>query len=204
MPFRRFPALQECIDAFRRLPGIGPKSAQRIVFHLLLKDTEAVRGIAAACGSLHERVQFCPRCFTLAEGAISEKECLSCASAGRDASVVCVVEEPADVFAIERAGGFRGRFHVLMGAISPLDGVNPENLTIGRLLDRVKTEDVKEVILALNPNMAGEGTSLYLARVLKPLRVRVTQLAHGLPMGSHLEYADEMTLARSFEGRREM
>jgi len=118
--------------------------------------------------------------------------------------VLCVVEEPADVFAIERAGGFRGRFHVLMGVISPLDGVEPEDLTIGLLLDRVKTERVKEVILALNPNMAGEGTSLYLARVLKPLGVRVTQLAHGLPMGSHLEYADEMTLSRSLEGRREL
>ena len=202
MPFSRFPAIQECIDAFRRLPGIGPKSAQRIVFHLLSKDPEAAGRIAAAAGSLHERVGLCSRCAMLVEGEAGGENCQTCAS--RDPETLCIVEEPADVFSIERTGGFRGRFHVLMGVISPLDGVNPEDLTIATLVDRVKTEGVKEVILALNPNMAGEGTSLYLAKILKPLGVRVTQLAHGLPMGSHLEFADEMTLSRSLEWRREL
>lgn len=202
MPLSRFPAIGECIEAFRRLPGIGPKSAQRIVFHLLTKDPEAARRIASACGALHERVRLCPTCAMLVEGEAGGPDCRVCGD--RDPAVLCVVEEPADVFAVERAGGFRGRFHVLMGVISPLEGVEPEDLTIGQLAGRVKAEGVKEVILALNPNMAGEGTSLYLARILKPLGVRVTQLAHGLPMGSHLEYADEMTLARSLEGRREI
>jgi recombination protein RecR len=202
VPLSRFPAIGECIEAFRRLPGIGPKSAQRIVFHLLTKDPEAARRIAAACGTLHERVRLCPTCSMLVEGEAGGPDCRVCGD--RDPAVLCVVEEPADVFAVERAGGFRGRFHVLMGVISPLDGVEPEDLTIGQLAGRVKAEGVKEVILALNPNMAGEGTSLYLARILKPLGVRVTQLAHGLPMGSHLEYADEMTLSRSLEGRREI
>ncbi len=202
MPLSQFPAIQECVDAFRRLPGIGPKGAQRIVFHLLTQDPEAASRIAASCESLHERVDLCRRCHILVEGEAGGENCAVCG--GRDPSVLCVVQEPADVFALERAGGFRGRFHVLMGVISPLDGVNPEDLTIGDLLDRIKKEGVKEVILALNPNMAGEGTSLYLAKILKPLGVRVTQLAQGLPMGSHLEYADELTLTRSLEGRREL
>jgi len=147
-------------------------------------------------------VRLCPTCAMLVEGEAGGADCRVCGD--RDPSLLCVVEEPADVFAVERAGGFRGRFHVLMGVISPLEGVEAGDLTIGQLVERVKAEGVKEVILALNPNMAGEGTSLYLARILKPMGVRVTQLAHGLPMGSHLEYADEMTLARSLEGRREI
>ena len=200
----RFPAIQECIDAFRRLPGIGPKSAQRIVFYLLSRDKEGTGIIAAALERMKERVGLCPRCFTLGEGEMREEACTACASAGRDPKSICVVEEPADIFAIERAGGYRGQFHALLGAISPLDGVGPEDLTIGKLLNRVKEQGAEEVILALNPKMAGEGTSLYLARVLKPLGVRVTQLAHGLPMGSHLEFADDMTLSRSLEGRREV
>ncbi|MEK6710111.1 MAG: recombination mediator RecR [Nitrospinota bacterium] len=199
---RQFPAIEACIEAFRRLPGIGPKSAQRIVFHLLTKDPEAAGRIAAACAALHDRVGLCPTCAMLAEGEAGGPDCRVCGD--RDPSILCVVEEPADVFAVERAGGFRGRFHVLRGVISPLEGVEPGDLTIAQLVDRVRAGGVKEVILALNPNLAGEGTSLYLARILKPLGVRVTQLAHGLPMGSHLEFADEMTLARSLEGRREI
>lgn len=202
MPLNRFPAIQESIDAFRRLPGIGPKGAQRIVFHLLTKDPEAAGQIASSCERLHERVSLCSLCHMLVEGEAGGPDCTVCAA--RDPSVICVVQEPPDVFAIERAGEFRGRFHVLMGVIAPLDGVNPEDLTIADLVEQVKREGVKEVILALNPNMAGEGTSLYLAKLLKPLGVRVTQLAHGLPMGSHLEYADDLTLTRSLEGRREM
>ncbi len=198
----RFPAIQECIEAFRRLPGVGPKSAQRIVFHLLGKDPEAAVRIAASCADLHEKVGLCATCSMLVEGEAGGPDCGVCAS--REPGVICVVEEPADVFAVERAGGVQGRYHVLMGVISPLDGVEPEDLTIAQLIERVRAGGVREVILALNPNMAGEGTSLYLARVLKPLGVRVTQLAHGLPMGSHLEYADEMTLTRSLEGRREL
>ena len=202
MQLSRFPAIEECIEAFRRLPGVGPKSAQRIVFYLLGKDPEAAGKIAAACEALHEKVSLCDTCSMLVEGEAGGDDCAVCGV--RDPSVICVVEEPADVFAVERAGGVKGRYHVLMGVISPLDGVEPEDLTIAKLIERVKAGKVKEVILALNPNMAGEGTSLYLAQVLKPLGVRVTQLAHGLPMGSHLEYADEMTLTRSLEGRREM
>ena len=202
MQLSRFPAIEECIEAFRRLPGVGPKSAQRFVFHLLGKDPEAADKIAASCEALHDKVGLCGTCLMLVEGEAGGIDCSVCGA--RDASVICVVEEPADVFAVERAGGVKGRYHVLMGVISPLDGVEPEDLTIAKLIERVKTGDVNEVILALNPNMAGEGTSLYLAQVLKPLGVRVTQLAHGLPMGSHLEYADEMTLTRSLEGRREM
>ncbi|MBT3351372.1 MAG: recombination protein RecR [Nitrospinaceae bacterium] len=202
MPLDQFPAIQECIDAFRRLPGIGPKGAQRIVFHLLTQDPEAASLIAEKCESLHDRVNLCERCHILVEGEAGGEDCSICG--GRDPSVICVVQEPADVFSIERASGFRGRFHVLMGVISPLDGVNPEDLTIGDLIDCIKKDGVKEVILALNPNMAGEGTSLYLATVLKPFGVRVTQLAQGLPMGSHLEYADELTLSRSIEGRKEL
>lgn len=202
MPLSRFPAIEACIEAFRRLPGVGPKSAQRIVFHLLTKDPEAARRIASALGALGERVRLCPTCSMLVEGEAGGTGCRVCGD--RDPSVLCVVEEPADVFAVERAGGFRGRFHVLMGVISPLEGVEAEDLTVAQLVERVKAQQVKEVILALNPNMAGEGTSLYLASLLKPMGVRVTQLAHGLPMGSHLEYADEMTLSRSLEGRREM
>ena len=202
MPLDQFPAIQECVNAFRRLPGIGPKGAQRIVFHLLTQDPESASLITASCESLHERVNLCGRCHILVEGEAGGENCTVCG--GREPSVICVVQEPADVFAIERASGFRGKFHVLMGVISPLDGVNPEDLTIGDLMDRIKEEGVKEVILALNPTMAGEETSLYLAKVLKPLGVRVTQLAQGLPMGSHLEYADELTLTRSLEGRKEL
>jgi len=202
VPLDQFPAIQECIDAFRRLPGIGPKGAQRIVFHLLTQDPEAASQIAASCESIHVRVKICRKCHILVESEAGGENCAVCGV--RDPSVICVVQEPADVFAIERAGGFRGRFHVLMGVISPLDGVNPEDLTIGDLVERIKEDGVNEVILALNPNMAGEGTSLYLAQILKPLGVRVTQLAQGLPMGSHLEYADELTLMRSIEGRREL
>lgn len=202
MQLSRFPAIEACVEAFRRLPGVGPKSAQRIVFHLLGKDPEAAGAIAAACGRLREEVGFCATCSMLVEGEAGGEDCAVCGA--RDPGVICVVEEPADVFAIERAGGVKGRYHVLMGVISPLDGVEPEDLAIPQLIERVKREEVREVILALNPNLAGEGTSLYLVEVLKPLGARVTQLAHGLPMGSHLEYADEMTLTRSLEGRREM
>lgn len=202
MRLNQFPAIEECVEAFRCLPGVGPKSAQRIVFHLLGKDPEAAGRIAAACAGLRERVGLCATCSMLVEGEAGGSDCAVCG--GREPGVICVVEEPADVFAVERAGGVKGRYHVLMGVISPLDGVEPEDLTIPQLVERVRRDAVREVILALNPNMAGEGTSLYLAQLLKPLGVRVTQLAHGLPMGSHLEYADEMTLTKSLEGRREM
>ncbi|MDA1000595.1 MAG: recombination mediator RecR [bacterium] len=202
MPLNQFPAIRACIEAFRRLPGVGPKSAQRIVFHLLSKDPEAAKAISKSCSTLHDRVGLCPTCHILVEGIAGGEACGVCAE--RDPATLCVVEEPADVFAIGRAGDFRGKFHVLMGVISPLDGVGPEDLTIGDLVDRIKKGGVKEVILALNPSMAGEGTSLYLAKVLKPLGVRVTQLARGLPMGSHLEYADELTLSQSLEHRSEI
>lgn len=202
MALNQFPAIQACIEAFRRLPGVGPKSAQRIVFYLLSKDPEAAKAISESCRTLHDRVGLCPICHILVEGVAGGDACAICAD--REAETICVVEEPADVFAIERAGDFRGRFHVLTGVISPLDGVGPEDLTIGDLVERIRRGGVKEVILALNPSMAGEGTSLYLAKVLKPLGVRVTQLARGLPMGSHLEYADEMTLSQSLEHRTEI
>ena len=193
-------SMQAMIDALARLPGVGPKSAQRIAFHLLKTDTEEVKKLTRAIEEARGAVRFCERCFNFSESSL----CHICADDRRDTSTLCVVEESRDVVALERTGQFRGRYHVLLGAINPLEGTGPEHLKVRELLLRLEPETVKEVILCLNPNTEGDVTAMYLARLLKPLGVRVTQLAMGLPVGGDLEYADEVTLGRALMGRREV
>jgi recombination protein RecR len=194
------PPVQTLIDELGRLPGIGPKSAQRIAFHLLKLSPEDAARLARAITEAKTRVQFCERCWNVSEGP----ECAICADDQRETDVLCVVEEARDIVAIERTGEFRGRYHVLLGAISPIDGIGPEQLRIKELLARLEPEGITEVILCTNPNIEGEATALYLARLLKPLGQRVTRLASGLPVGGDLEYADELTLGRAIEGRRDV
>jgi recombination protein RecR len=191
-------AVQDLIDELGRLPGVGPKSAQRIAFHLLAADAADVRRLVAALTEVKERVRFCTVCGNVAE----EEQCRICRDPRRDPAVVCVVEEPKDVVAIERTREFRGRYHVLGGAISPIEGVGPDDLRIRELLARLADGTVTELILATDPNLEGEATATYLARMVKPMGLRVTRLASGLPVGGDLEYADEVTLGRAFEGRR--
>lgn len=192
--------VQVLIDELGRLPGIGPKSAQRIAFHLLKLGHDDVDRLAGAITDAKARVRFCERCFNLADAEL----CPICADDRRDASVLCVVEESRDIVSIEKTGEFRGRYHVLLGAMSPLDGIGPEQLKMKELFARIGSEEVTEVILCTNPNTEGEVTALYIARMLKPVGVRVTRIASGLPVGGDLEYADELTLGRAIEGRREL
>ncbi len=192
--------MQTLIDELGRLPGIGPKSAQRIAFYLLKVDALDAKRLAHAIEEAKDRVTWCRRCFNISEGDL----CAFCLDERRDAHVVCVVEEPRDIVAVERTGEFRGRYHVLQGAISPIEGVGPEQLRVKELLARIQDEDITEVILATNPNIEGEATAMYLARLLKPAGLTVTRIASGLPVGGDLEYADEVTLGRAFEGRREV
>ena len=192
--------VQTLIDELGRLPGVGPKSAQRIAFYLLkLPKDDAVR-LATAITEAKDRVSFCRRCFNVTEG----EECGICRDDRRDPHVVCVVEEPRDVVAVEKTREFRGRYHVLQGAISPLDGIGPDQLRVKELLRRIEPEEITEVILCTNPNIEGEATAMYLARLLKPLGIRTTRIASGLPVGGDLEYADELTLGRALEGRRQL
>ena len=191
-------SVQDLIDALGRLPGIGPKSVQRIAFHLLKVDAEEANRLASAIVEAKARVGFCSRCFNLAEGDL----CTICADDRRDAHVLCVVEEPRDVVAIERTREFKGRYHVLQGAIDHLQGVGPEQLKIKELLARIGEEAVTEVILCTNPNIEGEATALYLTRLLTMPGLTVSRIASGLPVGGDLEYADELTLGRALEGRR--
>lgn len=188
------------IDEFSRLPGIGPKTASRLTFYLLRAPREQVESLAEALRDLRGRIVYCQECFNIAEA----NPCAICAAEDRDHSLICVVEEPLDVLAIERTGAYQGVYHVLHGAISPVDGIGPGDLRIDELLERLRGEPVSEVILATNPNLEGEATAMYLERLIKPLGVRVTRLAHGLPVGGDLEYADEVTLSRALEGRREL
>ena len=188
------------IDAIQRLPGIGPKTAQRLTFFLLKRPVDEVRELSEALTAMKERIGHCRVCFNVTD----EDPCRICADPARDPRVLCVVEEPNDLLAMERTGEFRGRYHVLLGALSPLDGIGPEDLRIRELLARLETEGVSEIILATNPNVEGEATALYLARLLKPLGVRVTRIAMGVPVGSDLEYADEVTMHKAMEGRREI
>jgi len=188
------------IEEFSRLPGIGPKTASRLTFFLLRAPAEQAISLAEALRQLRERITFCSICFNITE----EDPCPICRDEGRDRSIVCVVEEPLDVLAIERTGEYKGLYHVLHGTISPMEGIGPEDLKIQELIRRLRTESVEEVILATNPSLEGEATAMYIHRQLMPLGVRVTRLARGLPVGGDLEYADEMTLARALEGRREM
>jgi recombination protein RecR len=190
--------VQDLIDELGRLPGIGPKSAQRIAFHLLAADPEDVSRLVHAVTEVKAKVRFCTVCGNVAEADL----CRVCADPRRDASVICVVEEPKDVVAVERTAEFRGRYHVLGGAISPIDGVGPDDLRVKELLTRLADGSVQEIIIATDPNLEGEATATYLARLLLPMGVKVSRLASGLPVGGDLEYADEVTLGRAFEGRR--
>lgn len=191
-------AVQEVIDELSRLPGVGPKSAQRLAFHLLNLSSEDVTRMTTAIDSMKQRVRFCTQCFNIAEKDL----CPVCCDPRRDEGLLCLVEEPRDVVAVERTGEFRGRYHVLGGALSPIDGVGPDQLRVAELLARLDPESVTEVVLATNPNIEGEATAMYLARLLGPLGVRVTKVASGLPVGGDLEYADELTLGRALVGRR--
>lgn len=191
-------AIQDLIDALGRLPGIGPKSAQRIAFHILQTDSEVAASLVDAIRTVKERVKFCTECGNVSE----EAQCRICRDPRRESTSICVVEESKDVIAIERTREFRGKYHVLGGAISPIDGIGPEQLRIRELMARLADSAVVEIILATDPNLEGEATATYLARLLKPLGLRVSRLASGLPVGGDLEYADEVTLGRAFEGRR--
>jgi recombination protein RecR len=192
--------IQDLIDELSRLPGIGPKSAQRLAFHLVKAAPDEAKRLAEVIVRAKERISFCGECGNVAEGEL----CRICRDEGRDRTVLCVVEEPKDVSTVERAGIIKGRYHVLGGAISPLDGIGPEDLRVQELLDRVERDGVVEVIIATNPNLEGNATAMYVAAMLKPAGVRVTRLASGLPVGGDLEYADEVTLSQALEGRREM
>ncbi len=190
--------LEVLIDELGRLPGIGPKSAQRIAFHLLNVDRVDVSRLSEALIDVKDKVSFCERCFNVAEGAL----CEICNDPSRDHDVICVVEEPKDIAALERTGAFRGRYHVLMGAINPLEGIGPEQLKVKELATRIASEDIEEIIICTNPNLEGETTAAYIARMLKSFdMIRVTRLASGLPVGGDLDYADELTLGRALEGR---
>jgi recombination protein RecR len=193
-------AVQDLIDELGRLPGVGPKSAQRIAFHLLKLPAEDALRLARAISEMKARISFCRRCFNVAEG----EACEICLDERRDAAVVCVVEEPRDIVAVEKTQEYRGRYHVLQGAISPIEGIGPEQLRVRELLARVQDEGITEVILCTNPNIEGEATAMYLARLLAPAGLKVTRIASGLPVGGDLEYADELTLGRALQGRRDV
>jgi recombination protein RecR len=192
--------IQDLIDELSRLPGIGPKSAQRLAFYIVKAPAEDARRLSEALVAAKDRVRFCAECFAVSEG----DRCRICRDPGRDPTVICVVEESKDQAAIEKAGVNKGRYHVLGGAISPLEGIGPDDLRVQELLDRVQRDGVQEVILATNPNLEGNATAMYVAALLRPSGVRVTRLASGLPVGGDLEYADEVTLGQALEGRREM
>jgi recombination protein RecR len=198
------PTVQKLIDELSKLPGVGPKTAQRLAFHLLKLSPEDALPLAQALIDVKQTVRFCSRCFNLTE----REFCDICLDAARDTTIICAVEEPGDIISVERTHEYRGLYHVLGGALSPLDGVGPEKLHLAELFDRVREGDVREVIVATNPNMAGEATALYIAEELRPLTaggtLRITRPAAGLPMGGDLEYADEVTLGRALTGRREL
>jgi recombination protein RecR len=188
------------IEALQRLPGIGPKTAQRLTFFLLKRPVEEVRELSESLLAVKDQIVYCRLCFNITD----EDPCRICADPSRDSRLLCVVEEPNDLLAMERTGEYRGRYHVLLGALSPLDGIGPDDLKVKELLVRLEVGDTTEVILATNPNVEGEATALYLAKLLRPLGLRVTRIARGLPVGGDLEYADQVTLSKALEGRREI
>jgi recombination protein RecR len=188
------------IDALQRLPGIGPKTAQRLTFYMLKRPPDEVRELGDALLAVKEKITYCRTCFNVTD----EDPCRICTDPRRDERLICVVEEPNDLLAMERTGEFRGRYHVLLGALSPLDGIGPDDLKIRELLRRLEGQETAEVILATNPNVEGEATALYLAKLLRPLVGRLTRIARGLPVGGDLEYADQVTLSKALEGRREI
>jgi len=193
-------AVIRLVDEFSRLPGIGPKTASRLTFYLLRAPIEQVKSLGEAIVQLRDQITFCSRCFNITES----DPCPVCSDEQRDQHTICVVEEPLDVLAIERTGGYRGLYHILHGAISPVEGIGPENLRIHELIGRVRTEPIQEVILATNTGLEGQATAMYIQRQLLSLSVRITRLAQGLPVGGDLEYADATTLSQALEGRREM
>jgi recombination protein RecR len=197
---RYAPPIARLLEELERLPGVGPKSAQRIAYWLLTADSADAERLASAITEVKRTIHFCPICFNFAEGDV----CTVCADPERDSSKICVVEEPRDLIAVDRTGEFRGTYHVLQGAISPIDGIGPERLRVHELITRLGDSEVTEVVIATNPNVEGETTALYLARLIKPLGIKVTRIASGLPVGGDLEYADEVTLGRALEARREM
>lgn len=194
------PSMARLIDHLTRLPGIGEKTATRMAFHILRTEREYAQGLADAVVAVRDDTRLCSECFALTE----QDPCRLCTDGERNAKLICVVEEPADLLAVERAGAFRGRYHVLHGTIAPLDGVGPDDLKIQPLLVRIRDQDIQEVIVATNPTVEGEATAIYLAKLLKPLGVRVTRIANGIPVGGDLEYTDMMTVGRAIDGRREM
>lgn len=195
-------SIQSLINSLERLPGIGPKSASRLAFYLLRAPEEISQDLSAALANLKAKTAFCQECFNITEAG--RERCEICESLRRDASLICVVEEALDVLALERTGGFQGKYHVLQGVLSPIEGIGPDDLKIKQLIARVSNGGIKEVILATNPSMEGDATALYLRQHLEPLGVRVTRLARGLPVGGDLEYADQNTLLRALSGRQEM
>ncbi len=194
------PPIARLVEELSRLPGIGTKTAQRLAFHLLKVPPEEAASLAEAIVEAREKVTFCTRCFNFAQG----ERCEYCLDERRDPTLVCVVERPQDIVAVERTGEFRGLYHVLGGAISPIDGIGPEELKIRELLQRMRGEGIREVIVATNPRVEGEATAVYLANLLKPLEIKVTRIASGLPVGGDLEYADEITLGRALKGRLDL
>jgi recombination protein RecR len=188
------------IEAFQRLPGIGPRTAQRLTFFLLKRPAEEVRELAESLLSVKSNISHCSRCFNVTD----TDPCRICADPARNSRLLCIVEEPNDLLAMERTGEFRGRYHVLLGALSPLDGVGPEDLKLRELFRRLDSEPVEEIIIATNPNVEGEATAIYLAKLLKPIGARLTRIARGLPVGGDLEYADQVTLSKALEGRKEI
>jgi len=192
--------LQPLTDELGRLPGIGPKTAQRLAFHILKISSDDALRLADAIVAVKERITLCGRCFNVAEGG----ECEICTDARRDSTSLCVVEDPRDIMAVEKTQQYRGRYHVLHGALNPIEGVGPDQLKAKELLARLEPEEVQEVILCTNPNLEGEATAMYLARLIRPLGIRVTRIASGLPVGGDLEYADELTLGRALEGRHDV
>jgi recombination protein RecR len=192
--------VQDLIDELGRLPGVGPKSAQRIAFHLLKLPKDDALRLATAIAVVKDKVAFCQTCFNISEG----DRCGICNDPRRESTVVCVVEDPRDIVAVERTGEFKGRYHVLQGAISPIEGIGPDQLRVKELLTRIEPEGIEEIILCTNPNIEGEATAMYLGRLIKPLGLKVTRIASGLPVGGDLEYADELTLGRAIEGRRDV
>ncbi|MEA3346191.1 MAG: recombination mediator RecR [Chloroflexota bacterium] len=199
MPFAPKPVTR-LIEEFSRLPGIGPKTASRLTFYLLRSDDEQVKALAEAIRELKERITFCSECYNISESST----CAICEDPSRDRGLLCVVEEPLDVLALERAGGYEGLYHVLHGVISPMEGIEPSDLRIPELVERVRDGQFREVVLATNPSLEGEATAMYIHRQLAPLGVRITRLARGLPVGGDLEYADNVTLVQAFEGRQEV
>lgn len=192
-------SVQDLIDEFAKLPGIGPKTAQRLTFHLLRRPDKSSEDLGKAAEKLKKDIQFCTVCCNFTDSEV----CTVCSDASRDKSIVCVVSEPLDVVALEKSGSFKGLYHVLGGVISPVEGIGPDDLFIAQLITRLKADEVKEVIIATNPNLEGETTALYIQKLIQPIDVKITRIARGLPVGGDLEYADEITLSRALEGRRE-